>query len=250
VTIPDATASYAHRRRLLGRHLLVADPGPRQTTNLRLYDPLTGKDLWRRTARAGSFLLQSPDPQWLGVVEPDGTVTVVDLVRREEVAHLKVDARDLHKVHDGHLLADRERFYIALRGPIDPELQIQDGPNSNFRGLAAVPVNGHLYAFDRKQGELQWSSWLPPQMLLIEQFEQLPILVFSANLLRPGPANDVSIPITATRSIDKRTGKILYNREIAQDSEPFHSLRIDPHTGVLDLISPNQRWRHTPQRRR
>jgi outer membrane protein assembly factor BamB len=250
VTIPDAAASYANRLRILGRHLLVAETGPRQTTNLRLYDPLTGKDVRRMSARAGSFLLHSPQPHWLGVVEPDGNVTVVDLARREEVAHLRLDPRDLRKVRDGHLLTDRERFYVALRGPIDPELKIQDEPSANFRGLAAVPVNGPLYAFDRESGERKWSSRLPPQWLLLEQFEQLPVLVCSAFFIRGNATNDKSVPITATRSLDKRTGKVLYNREVVQVNDLFHALRIDPDSGVLDLLSATQRLRHAPEGRK
>jgi hypothetical protein len=248
VPIPDATPLFANRRGILGRLLLVEEPGAHEQRIVRLCDPLSGKDLWRKATRPGAFLLKSPSPGWLGIAEPSGDVTVVELTRGEEVARLHLDLRHLARVHDGHLLIDGERFFIALHGPMDPEWKIVDEPSGNFRsGLSAVPVCGMLYAFGRDGGELRWFSWLPPEMLLLDSFEELPIVLCSAVTARVNPADPGNtIAVTSTRSIDKRTGKVLLNRE-AVAGDPFHTLHMDRRDGTIDLLSVSQLVRHTPR---
>jgi len=256
VSIPDASASCANLWRILGRLLLVAEPGPSQTRHLRLYDPLTGKDLWRTTLRAGTVLLQSTDSRWLGIVEPEGTVLVVDLARRQEIARLQLDKRHLDKVYGGVLLADRQRFYVALQGPIDPALHIVGAPSPNFRtGLDSVHVHGMVYAFDRIGGAPRWVNWLPVQELLLEQFEELPILLCSAVSTRPHPRDSGNnVVVVATRSFDKRTGKLLYNKEVVAPNgsslDLFHTLRIDPRSGAIDLLCATRTLRHIPTSRK
>lgn len=251
IPIPDTAPLYANRRGILGRFLLVEEPGADEQRIVHLYDPLSGKDLWRRTMRPNAFLLKSPSPGWLGIVESSGDVAVVELTRGEEVARLHLDPRHLAKVRDGHLLIDGERFFIALHGPMDPEWKIVDEPNGNFRsGLSAVPVCGMLYAFGRDRGELRWFTWLPPQMLLLDSFEQLPIVLCSGVTARVNPTDPGNtVAGASTRSIDKRTGKVLYNRE-AVAGDPFHTLHIDRRDGTIDLVSVNQIVRHTPRARK
>lgn len=251
VPIPDAVPLYANRRGILGRLLLVEEPGADEQRIVRLYDPLSGKDLWRKAMRPGAFLLKSLSPGWLGIVESSGDVAAVELTRGEEVARLHLDPRHLAKVHDGHLLLDGERFFIALHGPMDPEWKIVDEPSGNFRsGLSAVPVCGMLYAFGRDRGDLRWFTWLPPQMLLLDSFEELPIVLCSAVTARVNPTDPGNtVAVASTRSIDKRTGKVLYNRE-AVAGDPFHILRVDRRDGTIDLISVNQIVRHTPRARK
>jgi hypothetical protein len=121
-------------------------------------------------------------------------------------------------------------------------------PNPGFLGgLATVPVNGMLYAFDRQSGALNWFTWLPAEMVLLEQFEELPILLCSAFSTRVNPTDgNNNLQVAATRSLDKRTGKLLHNREVWQNVDPFHTLRIDPDSGAIDLIGITQKLRHIP----
>lgn len=246
VAIPDAVAACANRRRILGRLLLVAETPPDGPMNLRLHDPLTGKDVWKKTVRAGSRLLSSPQSRWLGILEPDGAVVIVDQARGGDVARLHLEPRHLRKLRNAYLLADRRRFYVALQTSLDPALKMTDDPNPNFRsGLASLPVNGPLYAFDRDRSALAWTAMLPPQHLLLEQFEQLPILLCSSVSSRFTPAGDSVVTTVSTRSLDKRSGKLLYNRDTGGMGDPYHTLRLEPHRGVIDLLSTRQRLRHT-----
>ena len=49
---------------------------------------------------------------------------------------------------------------------------------------------------------------------------------------------------TSTRSIDKRTGKVLYRKELANANNPFIGLEIDVRTGTIDLIGGTLKLRH------
>ena len=50
--------------------------------------------------------------------------------------------------------------------------------------------------------------------------------------------------VTSTRSIDKRTGKVLYRKELTNTNNPFYGLEIDVRTGTIDLINSTMKLRH------
>jgi hypothetical protein len=248
VAIPDATAVYARRLRVVGRRLLAGEEGPGGEYRLRLYDVPTGKDVWAREFPAGSVFLAARG-NWAGVAAPDGTVTVVDVDAAREVLRLTLDRAHLEKVTGGQLFADAGQVYVALQGPGDGVMKILDGPNPYFRaGLAWAPVNGMLYAFDRGSGQLRWFSPTPSQSILLERFDELPLLLCAATSTRQGPGAGEATGFVACRSIDKRTGKVICNRESQQAGETadlrFHTLQIDARAGTVDLIGPSLVLRH------
>ncbi len=245
VAIPDATAAYAHRVRVVGRRLLVSEEGPNREMHLRLYDLPTGKDVWAKDFPAGSVLLAAPLAEWAGVAAPDGTVTVVDLEAGRELLRLALDRRHLEKVTAAQVFADAEQIYVALQGPGDGITKILDGPNPFFRaGLASAPVHGVLYAFDRSSGTLHWYSTTPAQSILLERFDELPLILCAATGARQGLGPGEAVGYVAFRSIDKRTGKVVCNRDSQQVGEPFHTLQLDPRGGIVDLIGPALVLRH------
>jgi outer membrane protein assembly factor BamB/tetratricopeptide (TPR) repeat protein len=250
VAIPGATAAYSHRVRVAGRRLLVSEEGPNREVRLRLYDLPTGKDVWAREFPAGSVLLSAPLAEWAGMAAPDGAVTVVDLEAGRETLRLALDRRHLEKVTGGQLFADADQVYVALQGPGDGVTKILDGPNPFFRaGLASAPVNGMLYAFDRSRGGLRWFSATPAQSILLERFDELPLLLCAATCTRQGTGPGEAVGYVAFRSIDKRTGKVVCNRENLQVGEPFHTLQIDARAGTVDLIGPALVLRHQVSRK-
>lgn len=60
VPIPDATAAYANCQGIVGRLLLVAEPPEDGQRKVRLYDPLSGKNLWTKTIAADAPLPPVP----------------------------------------------------------------------------------------------------------------------------------------------------------------------------------------------
>jgi outer membrane protein assembly factor BamB/tetratricopeptide (TPR) repeat protein len=247
VPIPDGVEACAHKVRSLGRTLLVSEKGSADEVRLRLYDVHTGKDLWQQTFPARSLVLDSPAPELLAVVAPDGAVTVVDLKERRELQKLNVEPKHLEKVQRGTLLRDRTQVYIAFQGPGDGAGNTLDGPNPNVMGLPVVPVNGMLYAFDRQTGELRWHSRVPAQMIVLERFDDLPVLLFTAQVTRTFPPG-LNMAVMTLRSIDKHTGKVRFNREYTNLFDSFHTLRVDARTGAIDLIGTTIKLRHVNEK--
>src|SRR5262249_46352983 len=149
---------------------------------LRLYDIPSGKDVWQKTFPANAVNLRVEDHDLAGVVEPGGKVTVFDLRARREVLQATVEPAHLDKGHDGLRRRDGGGFYVVLNRQAEGNAAggVQ-GPFANLGGLRAAPVNGMVYAF-HPDGTLNWRTVEPilNQMLLLEQFEDLPVLVFTA----------------------------------------------------------------------
>lgn len=254
VKVPDFAALYQRRIRILGRNLLLSDTDRQGNVSLRLYDVLTAKDLFQKTFGPGAVVLQSEDPNLAGVVEADGRVSVIDLTTRTEVfpvrdrdgkAAVRVDPKHLHKAQAVHLLHDRLNFYLAINGPNDANVNLRGGPWSNLvpgSGIRALPVNGEVYAFERDSGALRWRASVPQQMLVLEHFADLPIMLFTAQ--RWGGAGGNRFPVTAVKSIDKRTGKLLYDPPEMVNGTQFYALNLDLRAGRIDLLGYNIRVTH------
>src|SRR5262249_43011605 len=180
--VPDFAAVLAGKLQVLGPQLLVKE-GQGGGLILRLYDIRSGKDVWRLEGPANALVLQSHVPHLAGKVDPDGKVTVIDLRSHREVLRSALDPAHLKEVQDVHLLADGQRFYLACRRPTDPKAHLAD-VSDGAQGMHSVGVNGWVYAFDRASGEALWWNEVKNQSLLLEQFEELPIVLFVAALSR------------------------------------------------------------------
>ena len=182
VRAPDFREAYEDRIRLVGRDILTADKD-KDATTLRLYDPLTGKDLWKQAFAPKSYVLQAEDGDLAGVVEPDGLVRVVDLTTRKEVlnAPSKMDPKYLDKDATLTVLGDATDVYVVPNAPVAANTRVNTNlmPGTGLRGLN---VNGEMYAFKRddwqealahrRRSTSSWcwtSSRQMPMMLLTAQ---------------------------------------------------------------------------------
>jgi hypothetical protein len=216
----------------------------------RLYDIRTGKDLWKRSFPANSVVLKSEDAELAGAVEPGGKVTVVDLSTLREVLRSEVLAEHLKEVNDGHVLQDRGDYYLILNRPFAGAGQpgMQQVPVQNTYGLRCTPVNGWVYAFQRDTGEVHWRTMDPVlnQMLVLEQFRDSPVLLFSARYNRVMNQQQFQfIPMVSTRAIIKATGKLLFDSETSsyQTQGSYFAVQINRREGRFDLIGTNQTLR-------
>jgi hypothetical protein len=257
VDVPDFAGPYQHRigrQHILGGKLLVSEHEPTGGLVLRLYDIATGRDLYKKTLSPDAVILRNEDPYLAGMVEPSGKVTVVDLHTCREIFHAAVDTEYLEKVKDGLLLQDDRLFYVVLNRPNDPAQGVQ-GPWSNVTMLRTAPVNGEMYAFWRDTAKVHWHNPVEHQMVLLEQFADLPMIIFTAKFnenVKNGPPG-LQTPTTETLSWNKSTGKLIYPKPELNDKHlqsqvlsqgQFHTLRIDRQNGIIDLISHQMRLRH------
>jgi outer membrane protein assembly factor BamB/tetratricopeptide (TPR) repeat protein len=245
LAIPRAAAIYGKRVQILGSRLLARDDLPGGRLRLHLYDTRTGKDIWSQEFPAGSSLLDATRTPWCAVAVPDGKITLLSLETGMPTVRLAVDPRHMEK-STGTVLADINQVYIAWAAEQTPDAAALETAQCRS-GMPVVKLNGSLYTFDRTTGAVRWTSATPAQYLLLEEFEELPILLCAMRLQKLS-AGQV-IQIKALRSIDKRTGKLLYNREFVPEVELFQELRTDPEAGTIDLIGPTMLLRHQPAER-
>src|SRR5262249_38067590 len=141
------------------------------------------------------------------------------------------------------------RFYLALNQTVDPNLT--NGIWANvYHSMRSVPANGNVYAFERSNPNPKQARWVAQtanQMLVLERFQDMPVLLCTAryNKFVNNGANRFAQNVVAVKSIDKRTGKLLFDKELPQNANNFHSLQIDLKMGIIDFVSFNLKIRHT-----
>lgn len=246
VTVPDFAALYQRKLALVGRNLLIRDNEPDGRMTVRLYDVQTGKDLWKKTFASNSLNLKSEDANLVGAVEPGNEckVTVVDMRTHKEVLVARLLPKDLEKVQDVHLLSDRNLFYITINKQADPQRNPNAGPAGGFwanvgNGIRSVPVNGQIYAFDRRTGKFEWNlnADVSHQMLIVDQFRDMPILLFttrSNRMLRQG-FNQGMMNTSSVKSFIKSTGKAFWEKEY-NNGNMFMTVNVNPRNGTVELV--------------
>jgi outer membrane protein assembly factor BamB len=255
VKAPDFAALYAKRVRMIGRHLLLneTDDGSKKVT-LRLYDVLTGKDAWKHEFAPKSITLQSEDPNFAGVVEPDGKLHVYDmrnLSGEELYPKAQLAAKHLEKVQNVVLFTDDANLYLTCNGESDPNLIGWGGIVSNLMpnmGMRSLTVNGELYSFNRADGELNWHNPVPNQMLVMDQFKELPVMLFTARYAKwmNQGVNKQAMQFVATQSIEKQSGKLKYFNESVNNGQQqqYTGLNVDLRNGKIELVSWNVKLVH------
>jgi outer membrane protein assembly factor BamB len=247
--VPDFASLYSKRVRLIGRNILLSDTDDKGRAVLRLHDPLEARDVWKETFPANSHVLRSETtPHLAGMVEPDGKVRVWDLRTQKQVLNGKMDPKDLEKAHSVTLLSDLKDFYVAVNKPADPNLAQFGGVQPNLMqgtGLRSLPVNGEFYAFDGATGKVKWHNTAVNEMLILDQFRELPMVLFTARYVQWINGQRQQQQVVSLLAIDKRTGKRLFQDEDErgnkrlQNTAQFHAVNLDTKAGKVELISQN-----------
>ncbi len=251
---PDSGAVLGRAQSFLlfGRHALVQTGTEDEKRALRLYDLATGKDVWKKEFDAKSVPLDSPlNPQWTGVVTPDGTAEILSVRTGAVVAKLQIDAKnvDAHvkPAVSAHLLVDAEKYYLILNR--DPNAQ---GPNGTRRApiynnhmLRSEKVNGPIYAFSRATNKRLWfyADLLEHQWIVLEQFADLPVIIASAPVINQNNVHTHPVVV-----IEKERGRLVFNRSVQYNGNFFMSLTVDQKNGTISmnrydtriLISPDE----------
>ena len=247
VRVLDFTTLYREHRQFFGGTLVLSDKGPKGEVVLRQYDILTGKDLWKKTLAPKSFLLESADENLAGAVEPDGTVTVVDLALHQPVLSGKMERKHLAGVAKVTLLSDGGSFYLACEKPADDRIIEPVTPHfMPGQGFRTVPVNGHLYRFAPGDRGRVWYNDVRNQMLLLNRLKETPMLLLAAHY-RQKQIGGVESFVSATRAYDKRTGKLIYDA-VGDTAAQYHSLSVNPGKRVVELVSYNRKVIFEPAR--
>lgn len=250
VKVQDFGSLFHPNKRLKtqGRNLAALDEDS-EGKNLRLYDILAGKDAWSMRFPANSMPIRSDDPRLAGVVDPQGNITLVDIVSQKVVRKItnpdeRIQAEHLTNVTDIRLYSDRERFYLALNKPNEADVKVNPYVSN---GLRTVRINGMMYSYDRANGELQWWSMEPLNtFMLMEQIEELPILIFTSHHYRVnnGGGEQQQVRVEA---LDKNTGKLIFGDRPISPNGQFYAMHTDPKLGVIELMRYDVKVRFAPK---
>ena len=93
-----------------------------------------------------------------------------------------------------------------------------------------------------KAGDVDWHTYapLPNQLVVLEQFDQLPVILFSARfeeLLNGGAGGNRWVSVT--QSIDKRSGKMVFDPprpKLTNSAAQFSAFQVDPKNGTITMI--------------
>jgi outer membrane protein assembly factor BamB len=231
---------------VLGRWIVEVDRGQRGSVVLRLHDIHTGKAKWEKSFPAGAVVMRTEEPNLIGVLESakEGKVTVWNVYTDKVVLSSQVDPKDLDRVQEIHLLADKDWFFLACnRTPaqqqINPGVWVGGGVYPNvMNGLRCLPVNGAVHAFERDTGKFNWKAEVPSQMLILDQYRDLPVLIFTAYQQRMagGPNQGIVAPVAVTLSFEKRTGKLIFRDEYPNRQNQFYALVANVKAGTVEMI--------------
>jgi outer membrane protein assembly factor BamB len=208
-----------------------------------LYDPLTGKDVWRREFPGKPQVLRTVDPAVSGVLMPDGSFEAFSVETGKTLARGQVDANQVATAvarpsgsflaTEPLLLLDAERIYLVLS-------KAPDGGNSGrvWYGnqgsmLETLPVNGPVYAFDRATGKRLWynNDSFKNQKIVLDRFDELPALV-AANVVYSDGARQ---PRYAVVAIDKKTGRLRHDYAYSMNGGEFANAARDPKTRGVEF---------------
>jgi hypothetical protein len=228
---------------LRGHTALLSEGTGDQPRVLRLYDLATGKDIWRKEYDAKAVPIKSLTGDWVGYIRSNGEADVIDVTTGRLAATLKIDQKnldtDLKPCQEAQLLADADRFYLFLdRDPSQPSTNNSQRIQIYNNTLRAHAVNGPLYAFDRGTGKRLWNygnGLFENQMLILEQFAELPVIIAAAPIQWRDPNTGAVKQTYQVVLLEKARGKLIFERPVMYNGNFFHNLNVNLKNGTIDL---------------
>jgi len=208
-----------HRRQRLatsGRFVVAIDPLDASLSAARVrlvrHDP-AGTDAIPLGDFSGDALATTVGSRHLGVFEPDGTFTLIDMTIGGAVwqTHLAGGPRRLELLH---VLTWRDRYLVVAGG--DSPVLDDDRPTLSLQGVLAASestpaFSGAVWAVDRADGSPLWPvpATVERQSLLLSQPEDLPVLVLCRQT-RGGEGGRHEMNVLC---LDKRSGHAVLDDE-------------------------------------
>jgi len=225
----------------LGSRLLLWRPEDDGARVLELYDVWGQKAVWPARRFDGGSVIDVAEDRWVGICEPDGHFVLVDAQSGSAVVDTRLRAgaarQALPRLEGLSLMRCDEGFLVVTHHPrtqTDPPQQIIQP----IAGMAVRPVNlGWVFAFD-PQGQPLWPRpvQVNDQHLPLEQPPGLPVLVFASQVYNRQPANPASRYQVSLLCLDKRTGRVVFEKQYANTSHTFEAIgNTEEHSVTLRL---------------
>lgn len=224
----------SERLAVLGTLLLrwEADAKPPQCG---LFDPWHQRYVWQRELVADSQLAMAGDSA-LGIVEPTGAVTLLDVADGTERLSGKIEP--LNKLDDVTFLRFDDVFVLATSVPVDDNL----GRMIAMRGFGGGRmVNGKLFGLDAATGKLLWSTPITNQQVRVGQPTGVPVLIACNRFQKRVKLQNNSIrhepPQLLLKCVDCRDGRVLHESAAKNAYWANYDFSTDPqaHKAVVEI---------------
>ena len=235
--------------RVFGRHLLLTEGTGDANRVARLYDTVTGQDVWRKDFGPKAIPVRTQNPDWVGYVLPDGQFTLLDSHTGKTVASAALDEKQreehLKNCVEATLLHDNERFFLTLDR--DPNaVAVAGRANRVYYGqssLRTVRVNGPMYCFERATGKRLWftDKLFENQQIVVEQFGEIPVIIAASQQMEENNQYRYRVVV-----LEKERGKLRFYRGLPYDGNFFMAMQTDPKAGRVELLKYNLRVVITP----
>ena len=179
-------------------------------------DTLTGKRNWKQSFPVQSVLSQVCENHLIGVYDPTGQLTVLDLNQGQTLTQMQLrKEKDLGSF--GIYLMKKDEAYILLTSRNNNPFARIAFPT----GRTAFQPNGPAYGLNVKDQQVTWSLLLPPLFLGMHQPANVPLLILTRQSLRPGEQNRYGVTI-----LDTRNGHIVHQKNSSQH-RTYYQMEVD-----------------------
>jgi outer membrane protein assembly factor BamB/tetratricopeptide (TPR) repeat protein len=238
--VPDSSEIFQSGRkiRMMGRKVLIQEE-TKDAKKLRLYDLLTGKDLWVKTLHPSTIWIRSEDSKSVGYLLPNTEFSMIHVATGETAFQGRLEpklnvleglvgsfATATNFASEAVWFTDRDRNYLGLVRPTETGGNFMSAINV---GIPVLKVNGAVYCFDRVTSKRLWftEEQFRNQAIIMDQFRDLPVLVGVAT---PQQQQNYSTKVVI---IEKSTGKLKFRRDLQQGV--FTSFKTDPKNFLIEL---------------
>ncbi|MEZ5944603.1 MAG: hypothetical protein R3C18_24715 [Planctomycetaceae bacterium] len=183
---------------------------------LEWWNLIEAASMWKQEFAAGTIPFEI-DQEWIGVLEPDGTVQILELQSGKKIASHMVELPEA--VHKVACSVGEETLLVAISGEVDDaDLLAAQQVHEGFRREL---VNGPLLCLNRRSGEKLWESRLKNTVFSLDQPRDLPVFVLTSSRMD----EEKSVAPRSTLEIyDRRTGAEIYRSEDASPIWTFYSV--------------------------
>ncbi len=215
---------------------------------LRLFDPLTQSDVWRRqlTAKPKGQII---DGKELAILEENGTFVILDIFRGEPILQAQL-LREKYRLNPFYVFKSPEQYLVVTdRDDSRRELKLRNASVMVSTPLSAWQVKtpqitGHMYALDRRSGKQLWEK--PVELhqygLCLPLAPQVPVIPLVRNVRKRITIDEKkqSVNEVGLALIDRRTGKAIFqDAHMPLGAASYCSLQANPARNEVSFTLPN-----------
>ena len=140
------------------------------TSQVQSVNPLTNQPTWTYKLPGSTVYWQLVNSSQLITILPDGKIRQIDLNSGEVHEVGQIPQNLYNNKRQLFAIADNGRMYVIVNNSTSGDFYQEQ--------LPSIRIRGYLLAFDLSEQKLLWQQKVSEQYLVVEQFANMPILLF------------------------------------------------------------------------